>query len=133
VKGHPLDLISIPFTANPQPASLIPSLVEQKITLLGWFITHKPVSTRNGKEMAFVSFEDRETLYETVFFPQQYRDVAKQLRSGRAYIVSGKVAEEWGGQTVEVEKLQLLPGIGDLGERSAFSVQMTDRGTSDME
>lgn len=111
LNGHPLDLVPLPPGATPWPARLLPSFVGMRVLLLGWYVTAKPVRTKTEEEMAFVSFEDRATLYETVFFPKQYRQVAHHLRSGRAYLVHGKVTEDWGTHIVEVEKLQPLPPI----------------------
>ena len=130
LRGHPLDLVPIPATTKPWPARLVPSFVGMRVLLLGWYVTAKPVRTKTEEEMAFVSFEDRETLFETVFFPRQFRQVAHRLRSGRAYLVYGKVTEDWGTHIVEVAKLQPLPPLVPKAWRQYPGVRAAEPGAS---
>ncbi|MGD8387262.1 MAG: hypothetical protein PVG49_08965, partial [Desulfobacteraceae bacterium] len=52
--------------------------------------------------MKFVSFEDETGLYETVFFPREYRRFCALLDGKRAYVLKGRVERELGAITVTV-------------------------------
>jgi DNA polymerase III alpha subunit len=108
--GHPLDLVDAPGLDGWGSAA-IPHRVGQQVRLLGWYVTAKPVQTKHGDEMAFVSFEDRHASFETVAFPEQYRRVQHDVRPDRAYVIEGRVTEEWGVCTVEIHRLVPLPPI----------------------
>jgi DNA polymerase-3 subunit alpha/error-prone DNA polymerase len=69
-----------------------------------WLLTGKLVSTRTGEAMEFLTFEDETGLVEATFFPQVYRRHAHLLQSGRAYILSGVVEQDYGAITLTVEK-----------------------------
>jgi hypothetical protein len=45
---------------------------------------------------------------ETTFFPEVYRTYAHLLRSGRGYLLTGLVEEDFGALTLTVDRLQLL-------------------------
>ena len=76
--------------------------------LVGWQVTQKPIRTRQGKPMMFLSFEDTTALYETVLFPQQYRRLAPWTLTRGPYLVEGIPRDEHGAITVEVQELRLL-------------------------
>jgi error-prone DNA polymerase len=78
----------------------LPSCVGRVVTLAGWLVTGKTVHSRQGDPMKFVSFEDETALYETVFFPREYRRFCSMLGRGRAYVVKGKVERDLGAITV---------------------------------
>ena len=79
--------------------------VGQKVRLLVWLLTGKLISTKSGEVMEFLTFEDETGLVETTFFPEVYRACAHLLRSGRGYLVSGLVEEDYGALTVTVDKV----------------------------
>lgn len=110
LEGHPLDLVEPPAGA-PDDSLAIPRRVGRRVRLLGWYVTAKPVETRHGDDMAFVSFEDRHSIFEAVLFPEPYRRYRHDLVPDRAYVVEGTVAEDSGVCTVEVERLGILPRI----------------------
>jgi hypothetical protein len=64
--------------------------------------------------MKFVSFEDETGLYETVFFPREYRRFCHMLGKGRAYVLRGKVEEELGAITVTVGWIGFLDRQGPV-------------------
>lgn len=124
LEGHPLDLVEAPGLDGSESVG-IPGHVGRPIRLLGWYVTAKPVQTKGGDDMAFVSFEDRHSVFETVVFPEQYRQVKHTVHPDRAYIVEGEVTEEWGVCTVEVRRLVPLPPIGyRLAPQSATPVRV---------
>ncbi len=110
LRGHPLDVVNAPV--SPPHCSLdIPHHVGRRIRLLGWYVTAKPVHTQKGEDMAFISFEDRCALFETVAFPEVYRRVRADLGPNRAYLVEGTVMEDFGVHTVELTRLWALPPL----------------------
>lgn len=86
----------------------LPSRLGQKVRVAGWLLTGKMVSTRTGEVMEFLTFEDETGQLETTFFPAIYRAHAHMLRSGRGYILSGMVEEDFGALTLTVGKAWII-------------------------
>ena len=108
LKGHPLDLIDLSEFESVD-ASELSRHIGSRITLPGWMVTTKPVRTKAGDDMAFVSFEDWHAIYETVLFPRAYGRYGEILRAGRPYVIHGEVTEEWGSITVNIERITPIP------------------------
>lgn len=109
VSAHPLELYpGAAQAAGALPASELHRHVNRRVRLVGWQVTSKPVQTRGGEPMVFVSFEDTTALYETVLFPQAYRRLAPWILTQGPYLLDGVVREEFGALTVEVSDLRLL-------------------------
>ncbi len=53
--------------------------------------------------MKFVTFEDETGITETVFFLKTYHRFCHVLIPGRAYLLSGKVEENWRAANITVE------------------------------
>ena len=58
--------------------------------------------------MAFVSFEDRQGMIETVIFPQVWEHLRSRLWLGMAFLLVGTVAEHWETFTLEIQGIQSL-------------------------
>jgi len=86
--------------------------VGRRIRCAGWLLTGKLVSTRTGEVMEFLTFEDETAILETTFFPEAYRRAAHLLQSGRGYILTGIVEEDYGAVTLTVEQARLIPEGG---------------------
>jgi DNA polymerase III alpha subunit len=84
----------------------IKNYVGKHVKILGWCITSKTVSTKLGKSMEFVTFEDETGLVETVFFPNVYKAYASILEYHEGFLISGVIQEEFGVATLEVRKLE---------------------------
>jgi error-prone DNA polymerase len=82
--------------------------VGKRATTIGWWVTGKPVTTREDEPMEFVSFEDTSALYETVFFPEAYARFCHILNRSRPYVLTGTVQEEFGVVTLVVDSVRLL-------------------------
>ncbi|WP_419175685.1 DNA polymerase III subunit alpha [Desulfosediminicola sp.] len=82
--------------------------VGRRIRCVGWLLTGKIVSTKTGEAMEFLTFEDETGIQETTFFPKVYKRAAHLLQSGRAYILTGLVEEDYGAVTLTVENIQPL-------------------------
>lgn len=85
----------------------VPHHVGKRIRCFGWLLTGKLVSTKTGEVMEFLTFEDETSLLETTFFPKTYRKSAHLLQSGKPYILTGIVDEDFGAVTLTVEKVEL--------------------------
>ena len=83
----------------------IPRYINRRVTLAGLWVTGKEVVTRNRESMVFVSFEDSYSIFETVFFPASFNRFFPLINGGGLFILSGKVAEDSGSYSVNVDKL----------------------------
>lgn len=80
------------------------SHIGKTVTCLVYFIAHKHVITKNNDQMYFGTFVDKDLDWvDTVHFP----DVAKKypLTNSGFYRVTGKVVEDFGVETIEVQKM----------------------------
>ncbi len=82
--------------------------VNNKIKMIGWFITGKVASTKNQKLMEFISFEDTTAIYETTFFPKTFNKFVHMISSTRAYVLEGKVESHYGALTLNVQNVDFL-------------------------
>jgi DNA polymerase-3 subunit alpha/error-prone DNA polymerase len=78
------------------------------VTLVGWPVTQKEVWTKDGLTMSFLTFEDETALYETVIFPQAYDRYNNRLFDQLPLLVHGRVCNDWGAISIEVEKVERL-------------------------
>lgn len=75
--------------------------------MVGNFVTAKYVPTARGT-MAFGSFLDLEgNFFETTTFPQQFRQYP--FKGAGVYLILGKVVEEFGFPSIEMQKMAKLP------------------------
>jgi len=80
----------------------------RRVTLAGWLLSGKMVSTRSGEVMEFLTFEDETALFETTFFPDVYNRYANILSSGKPYVLTGMVEEDYGALTLTVDEVRLM-------------------------
>ncbi|OGR17907.1 MAG: DNA polymerase III subunit alpha [Desulfobacterales bacterium GWB2_56_26] len=106
-EGHPLQFLGIPGKGRMKVADL-PGRVGRQVTLAAWLLTGKLVSTKTGEAMEFLTFEDETGQVETTFFPEVYRRHAHFLRSGRGYMLTGLVEEDFGALTLTVDRVNPL-------------------------
>ena len=130
VSSHPLHLFADAIrAAGAVAARELPRHLDQRVRLIGWQVTQKPIRTRDGKPMMFLSFEDTTALYETVLFPQQYRRLAPWTLTRGPYLVEGIPRDEHGAITVEVRELRLLePGAAKTPQSERRSGGAPERG-----
>jgi DNA polymerase-3 subunit alpha/error-prone DNA polymerase len=102
---HPITLVNCSEHKRIKTAD-IKNYVGKHVKILGWCITSKTVSTKLGKSMEFVTFEDETGLVETVFFPNVYKAYASILEYHEGFLISGVIQEEFGVATLEVRKLE---------------------------
>jgi error-prone DNA polymerase len=82
--------------------------IGKTVTLGGWLITAKLVSTKHGEPMEFLTFEDESGTVEATFFPETYRRFCHMIDHGRPYLLSGRVEENWGAATLTVQRVVAL-------------------------
>jgi len=106
---HPLDLHRNAIKRiRPVPAAEMARWTGRRITMAGWWVTGKPVQTRLGQPMEFVSFEDTTGIFDTTFFPRAYERFCRMLARHRPYLLQGRVEEEFGVTTLNVDRLEWL-------------------------
>jgi DNA polymerase III alpha subunit len=88
----------------------------KKLRMVGNFVTQKSVRTSNGKLMAFGTFLDSEGNYfDTTHFPPSLKEYP--FKGWGVYLILGKVVEEFGIASIEVEKMAKL----DIEQDNRFS------------
>jgi DNA polymerase III alpha subunit len=86
----------------------IPQYVNKKISIAGLVVTGKEVVTKDNEMMIFVSFEDSHSIFETVFFPAAFRRHHYILEGSQVYLIHGKVEEDQGALSINVESIEKL-------------------------
>jgi DNA polymerase III alpha subunit len=69
----------------------------------------RTVSTQDGHSMQFVTLEDETGLIECTLFPEAYRRHRGRVRSLGPYLAEGRVEEQYGAPTVNVERMRRVP------------------------
>jgi error-prone DNA polymerase len=86
--------------------------VGRKVRMLGLLVTIKYVRTIKNEIMNFGTFFDEEgEFFDTVHFPPALKQYP--FKGKGVYLILGKVVEEFGFPSVEVEKLAKLPLVKD--------------------
>jgi len=76
----------------------------RQVKVLGYFITHKPVTTIKKDRMAFGTFIDVNLDWiDTVHFPESLSNY--QIKSRGFYSITGKVVQDFGVYAIEVNKM----------------------------
>jgi DNA-directed DNA polymerase III PolC len=115
---HELELLGFPLTLSlfdlletPYRGELLaPDLINhvgQTVKMVGMFVCEKTVPTKNDRYMWFGSFVDAESnFFDTVHFPNT--TPSNPFRGAGCYLIQGKVVEEYGVASVEVQKFAKL-------------------------
>ena len=119
----------------------------ERVAMIGWLVTGKLVTTKDDEPMEFVSFEDTTAIYETVFFPEAYARFCRILTTARPYLLRGRVEEEFGVPSLQIEAIEFLrretgprqrpegpgggkPGVGRGGDKPGLSPGASVRGAA---
>ncbi len=105
---HPLDVL-VPAGAlqGVTPAADVPPRAGTRVTVAGLPCAMRPVETRQGGVMLFLSLADRTGLVECALFPDTYRAFARAVR-GQVVRVEGAVDETLGAVTVVARRVEAL-------------------------
>jgi DNA polymerase III alpha subunit len=71
----------------------------------GILVTGKEVATKKREPMIFVSFEDEQSIFETVLFPDAFERFYPLLDDGWAFLIFGRVEDDLGALAISVERL----------------------------
>ena len=84
------------------------TLVGKHVSMLGYYVTRKPVTTSNGKLMSFGTWLDEQGKYfDTTHFPPVLERYP--LKGKGMYLLHGKVTTDFAFASLEVESLEKLP------------------------
>ena len=104
---NPFDLLKTASRESLRAKELI-HFTGKQIRIMGNYVTYKPVRTINGDQMAFGTFLDMDgCFFDTVNFPPSLKKFP--FTGSGVYLISGKVVEEFGFPSIEVEKMARLP------------------------
>ena len=82
--------------------------IGRRASMLGYYVTRKPVTTSNGKLMSFGTWLDEQGRYfDTTHFPPSLERYP--LKGKGMYLLHGKVTEDFGFPSLEVDALEKLP------------------------
>lgn len=103
----PFNLLQTSFRGEVVARDLVKH-VGKKVRMVGNLVTIKYVRTVKREIMHFAAFLDHEgEFFDTVHFPDSLRQYP--FRGDGIYLILGKVVEEFGFPSVEVEKMAKLP------------------------
>jgi len=113
----------------------IPWFRGRRVWIPGILVTGKEVATKEREPMIFVSFEDETSIFETVLFPDAFRRYYPLLDDGWAFLVQGRVAEDYGALSIGVERLLKVSrgsgagagGAAETAGEAAGDVAMPER------
>lgn len=101
------DLLKTDFRGECLVKDLMKNL-GKRVRMVGSFVTSKPVRTKRGDWMAFGTFLDVEgKFFDTTHFPPSLQKYS--FTGSGVYLILGKVVEEFGFPSIEVDKLARLP------------------------
>lgn len=84
----------------------------KRLNILGYFVTRKNVTTVNKRLMNFGTWLDSKGRYfDTTHFPKSLKQYPFQGKG--CYAIQGKVVEDFGFPSIEVDKMKKLPYIKD--------------------
>lgn len=107
VSMTPFDMLKTAYRGDILAKDLMKYL-GKKVKMVGNYVTSKPVYTSKGGLMAFASFFDPTGDYfDTTHFPPQLKQ--SPIQGQGVYLILGKVVEEFGFPSIEVEKFAKLP------------------------
>jgi DNA-directed DNA polymerase III PolC len=110
VSHHPLDRCRTAIArSGAVPATTLGQWIGRHVTLVGWWVTGKPIRTHEGRPMEFATFEDHSALFDATLFPAIYDRYCRLLAQPRPYLIKGLVEEEFGVVSLNVKWLGFLP------------------------
>src|SRR5690554_4260066 len=107
VSAPMFDLAKSAYRGNAQAPDL-PALEGKTVRMVGDFVTDKTVRTKYGDYMKFGTFLDvNGDFFDTVHFAKSLK--AYPLRGNGIYLLEGKVVQEFGCPSIEVQKAGRMP------------------------
>ena len=101
------DLLKTKYRGDCKAKDLMQYL-NKSIRVVGNYVTYKWVRAIKGDTMAFGTFLDEDgNFFDTTHFPQSFK--AYPFAGNGVYLILGKVVDEFGFPSIEVEKMAKLP------------------------
>jgi len=101
------DMLETSFRGEISARDMI-SYIGKKVRMVGHLVTIKYIKTIKKEWMNFGCFIDAEgSFFDTTHFPQSLKNYP--FKGSGTYLILGKVVEEFGFPSIEVEKLAKLP------------------------
>ncbi|WP_113653233.1 DNA polymerase III subunit alpha [Pedobacter namyangjuensis] len=116
---HELELLGFPLSLSmfdllktryrgAATAKQLPMFVGTSVRMVGLYVTEKTVYTKNNKKMWFGTFLDTEgNFFDTTHFPNSAPSYP--FRGAGCYLIEGRVVEDFGFPSIEVQKFAKLP------------------------
>ena len=115
--GSPFDLCAEPLTDTPTSDTLH-EMLGKSINIYGYLVTWKSIRAKNGQLMGFGYFYDwAGKFFDTVHFPKSLEK--SPLRGSGIYYLCGRVIEDFGFYSIEVDsmrKVELKPDPRNVSE-----------------
>lgn len=110
----PFDLLKTKFRAE-ATFDEFPQHIGKTIKLIGYYVDKKYVRTKHNELMHFGCWTDHKGNYfDTVHFPQSLKH--SPINGKGLYLMQGKVVEEFGYCSLEVERMVMMPMAGGNGK-----------------
>jgi len=101
------DMLQTKFRGEVNAAGM-PGYTGRSVRMVGHLVNVKYIKTMKNEWMNFGCFIDHEgEFFDTVHFPQSL--AGWPFRGSGTYLIQGKVVDEFGSTSVEVEKMARLP------------------------
>jgi DNA polymerase-3 subunit alpha/error-prone DNA polymerase len=106
---HPMELFKHRLQILQAVSAIdLPLYVGKRVRFAGWLVTGKVVTTKHGDPMEFLTFEDETGVVEATFFPEIYHRFCHMIDRQRPYLLTGKVEEDWGANTLTVDNVKRI-------------------------
>jgi len=107
---HPTDLLP---HAGLCAAAEMPRFVERTVAMVGILDAVKHTEAESDaapqdRLMSFVTLEDATGMFDVVLFPETHRRLAPLFTHAGPYRVAGRVAEQWGTCTLELQEAEAV-------------------------
>ncbi len=96
VTGHPLDSFrqTLKACSSIDTATALTATRDREVTIGGIVSAMRPMTTKKGDQMAFVTFEDLTGFIEVIVFPDLYRETNSLLTGEQPLLIKGKLTIE---------------------------------------
>jgi len=109
ISAHPLDLVEVPSGLT--TSDLLSKLHGRFVRMAGILVASKPVTTKRGDRMRFLTLEDRHGLFEVTLFPAAWRRFGASIGDVGGMMVEGRVEGDWGMPSINASKLIVLEAV----------------------
>jgi len=93
-----------------------------RVRAAGLVAARRPVPTKNGELMQFLTLEDESGMIECTLFPRVNSRYRGLLRGLGPFLAEGRVEDTHGAPTLNVERLAALPLPSELAEAASVAV-----------